>query len=118
MCVVNGSQFCTPVLMNMCNITFQVIRLSTLSLTRVQKKIVTIIFVVKSLKGFGWNNIGSASVDGGPASHQHWANVSCYLVFWRRGEKRPRIMQQSENTVQSCCFNDEPASNIEPEFGG
>ena len=49
----NGSHFCTPVLMNMCNITFQVIRLSTLSLTSVQKKIVMIIFVVKSLKGFG-----------------------------------------------------------------
>ena len=50
----NGSNFCTPVLMNMTNITFQVLRLSSLllSLTSVQKKR-KIIFVVKSLKGFG-----------------------------------------------------------------
>ena len=70
----NGSHFCTPVLTNMCKLTFQVLRLSTLSLTSVQKKIFTIIFVAQSLKGFGWNNVG-------PAVHQHWANVSFYLVF-------------------------------------
>ena len=28
LCVGNGSHFCKPVLMNMCNITFQVLRLS------------------------------------------------------------------------------------------
>ena len=62
LCVGNSSHFCTPVLKNMCNITFQVLRLSTfLSLTSGQKTIVTIICVVKSLKGFGWNNVGPAS---------------------------------------------------------
>ena len=30
--------------------------------------------VIKSFKGFGWPS-------GGPALHQHWVNVSCYLVF-------------------------------------
>ena len=29
LCVGNGSHFCTPVLMNICNITFQILRLST-----------------------------------------------------------------------------------------
>ena len=29
LCVENGSHFCTPVIMNMCNVTFQVLRLST-----------------------------------------------------------------------------------------
>ena len=31
----------------------------------------------------------------------HRAIVSYYLVFWRRDAKRPRIMQQSENKLQS-----------------
>ena len=49
----NSSHFCTPVFMNMSNITSQkkVFR----------KKIFTIIFVAKSLKGFSWNNVGPAS---------------------------------------------------------
>ena len=53
MCVGNSRQFCTPDLMNMCNIT----RLSTF----VFKKSSENIFVVRSLKGFGWNIVGSAS---------------------------------------------------------
>ena len=37
--VGNGSNSCTPVLViNICNITFQVLRLNTLSLTSVQEK--------------------------------------------------------------------------------
>ena len=59
-----GEQFqlCTPVLMNMCNITFEVPRLSTFVFKKKsEKKIFTIIFMVKSLKGFGWNNVGPAS---------------------------------------------------------
>ena len=85
MCVGNGSHFCTPVLMNMCNITFQGLRLSIFVFNKCsEKRIFTIICVVKSLKGFGWNNVGPAS-DGGPTLHQHWANVSCYLVFLSPG---------------------------------
>ena len=46
-----GSPFCTQVLMNMCNITFQVLRLSTFVFNMFNKcseKQFTIIFVVKS----------------------------------------------------------------------
>ena len=58
----NGSHFCTPVLVSMCNITFQVVRLSTFFFNKyLEKKKVTIIFVVKNLKGFGYNNVGQAS---------------------------------------------------------
>ena len=44
--------------MNISNITFEVPRLSTFVF---KKKIFTIIFVVKSLNDFGWNNVGPAS---------------------------------------------------------
>ena len=43
----------------MSNITFQVPRLSSFVFKKIsEKKIFTIIFVVKSLNGFGWNNVG------------------------------------------------------------
>ena len=46
----------------MCNITFEVPRLSNFVFKKSsEKKIFTIIFVVKSLKGFGWNNAGPVS---------------------------------------------------------
>ena len=61
LCVENGSYFCTPVPMNMCILTFQALRLSTFIFNKCSEKIVTIIFVVKSFKGFGWNNVGPAS---------------------------------------------------------
>ena len=52
LCVGNGSHFCTPVLMNMCNITFQVLRLGTFVFNKSsEKKIFTLISVVKSLVG-------------------------------------------------------------------
>ena len=57
----NGSHFRTLVLMNMCNITFQVLRLSTFVFNKCSDFFFTIIFVDKSLKGFGWNNVGPAS---------------------------------------------------------
>ena len=87
-CVGNGWHFCTPVLMNMSSKTIQVLRLSTFVFTECSKIIkFKIIFVVKSLKGFGWNNFGPASQTG-PALHQHWLNVSCYLVFPAPGFER------------------------------
>ena len=83
MCVGSGSHFCTPILTNMCKLTFQVLRLSTFVFNKCSDKTkITIIVVVKSLKGFGWNNVGP---DGGPALHRHWANVSSYLVFLAPG---------------------------------
>ena len=55
LCVGNGSHFYTQVFMNMCNITFQVLRLSTFVFNMFKKClvkiIITIIFVVKSLVG-------------------------------------------------------------------
>ena len=48
--------------MNMSNITFEVPGISTfLPRKSLEKKIFTIIFVAMSPKGFGWNNVGSAS---------------------------------------------------------
>ena len=48
--------------MNMCNKTFEVHRLNTYVFKKSsEKNILTIIFVVKSRKGFGWNNVGPAS---------------------------------------------------------
>ena len=44
----NGSHFCTPVLMNMSNISFQVLRLSTFVFNKIII-IFTVIFVVKSI---------------------------------------------------------------------
>ena len=38
MCVGNGSHFCKPVLMNMCKITFQALRLSTFVFNRCSEK--------------------------------------------------------------------------------
>ena len=47
--------------MKMCKITFEVPRLSTFVFKKSSEKIFTIIFVVKSLKSSGWNNVGPAS---------------------------------------------------------
>ena len=88
LCVGNGSHSCTPVLMSMCNIMFRVLRLSTFVFNKCSEKILfTIIFVVKSLKGFGWNNVGIMSqmvtqdyISIGPMYHVIWC-------FWRRDVK-------------------------------
>ena len=92
----------TPVLMNMCNITFQFIRLSTCVFNKCsEKNIFTIILVVKSLKGFGWNNVGPAS----QTVAQHYISIGpMYCViwcFWRRDEKRHPYYAAAKNTVQS-----------------
>ena len=38
LCVWNGLHFCAPVLMNMCNITFQVLRLSNFVFNKCSEK--------------------------------------------------------------------------------
>ena len=87
-CVGNGSHFGTLVLMNMSNITFQVLRLSTFVLNKCsEKKIFTIIFVVKSLKSFGWNNVGPVLQT---MAHNYISIGPVYRViwcFWRRDRK-------------------------------
>ena len=84
LCVGNGSRFCIPVLLDLCNITFQVLRSSTF----VQKKI-TIILMVKSLKGFGWTNVRPAS----QRVAQHYFiigpmyRVICVVAFLATGDE-------------------------------
>ena len=75
--------------MNMCNITFQVLRLSTTFIFNkcLEIKIVTIIVVVKSLMGFAWNNVHPVS----QTVAQHCISIGpMYRViwcFWRRDVK-------------------------------
>ena len=74
--------------MNMSNITFQVPRLSTFIFKKFSEMIIfTNIFVVKSLKGFGWNNVCPAS----QMVAQHYISIGpIYRViwcFWRRDFK-------------------------------
>ena len=85
----NGSHFGTPVLMNMCNITFQVLRLSIFFFKKCSKKNIHDYNknVVKSSKGLSWNN-------GDPASQtvaKHYISIRpMYCViwcFWRRDAK-------------------------------
>ena len=109
----NGCHFCTPVLMNMSNIKFHVLRLSTLVFNKCSEiKIFTIIFVVKSPKGFGWNNVGPAS----QTLAQHYIGIGPkYRViwcFWRRDFKshQHNSAVRKDGIIPQCCFNDEPVS--------
>ena len=108
MFVGNGSHFCTAVFMDRCNITFQVIRLGSLSLRNVEKKLFSLIFVVKSLNVFGWNNVGPAS----QTVAQHYISIGpMYRVvwcFWRRDEKcHPHSAAvRKHGTITQCCYND------------
>ena len=71
--------------MNMSNIMFQVLRLNTFVFNKCSEIIIfTITFVVKSLKVLIGIMLASVA-NGGPALHQHWANVSCYLEFLAPG---------------------------------
>ena len=68
--------------MNMSNITFQVLGVSNFVFNKCSEIIIfTIIFVVKSLKCFGWNNVGPAS----QTVAQHYISIGqcivLYLVF-------------------------------------
>ena len=97
----------------MCNITFEVLRLSSFVFTKcLENKIFTIIFVVKSLKGLGWNNVSPAS----QTVAQHYiSNGPMYRVIWFSGNwvlKRHlhNAAVRKHGTITQCCFNDEPAS--------
>ena len=63
------------VFMNKSNITFQVARLNGCVLKK--KNIFTIIFVIESLKGFNWNNIGQAS----QTVAQHYSSIGSMYRF-------------------------------------
>ena len=81
-------------------------------LKNLQKKLFTIIFVVKSLKGFGWNNVGPAL----QTVAQHYFTIEpmfrVILVVAYRGINRHRYGSQSKHgTITRFCFNVWPASN-------
>ena len=84
----NGSHLCTTVLMNMCNIMFQVLRLSTLSLTSVQKK---------SSHDYICGQERTVA--------QHYINIGpMYRVIWCSGARMLKRHQHNaavRNTVQS-----------------
>ena len=71
--------------MNMSNITFQVLRLSTFVFNKCSELIIfTIKFGVNSLKGFGWNNIGPAS----QTVVQHHISIGpMYRAIWCFGRR-------------------------------
>ena len=80
LCVGNGSHFCTPVLMNMCNITFQVLRLSTFVFNKCSTKILKDLLCC-------WNNVGQAS----QTVAQHYISIGpmyrVILCSWPRDVK-------------------------------
>ena len=87
--------------MNMCNITFEVPRLSTFVFKKSsEKKIFTIIFMAKSLKGFGWNNVGTAS----QTVTQHYFTIGpmyrvIRVVAFRGTKRHPYGSQRKHRTI-------------------
>ena len=66
--------------MNMSNITFQVLSLSTFVFNKCSEIIIFMnIFVVKSLKGFVWKNVGPASQT---VAQLYISIGSMYRVIW------------------------------------
>ena len=68
-----------------------------------------IIFVAKSLKGFGWNKVGPAS----QTVALHYLSIGpMYRVIWRRDIKghQHNAAVRKDGAITQCCFNDGPAS--------
>ena len=114
LCVGNGWHFCTPVLMNMCNITFRDLRskFTFFSNKCLEIIIFTIIFVVKSLKGFGWNDVDSSS----QTVAQHYISIGpmyrlirCFRHRDFKGHQHNAAVRK-DCTITQFCFNDGPAS--------
>ena len=76
--------------MNMCNITFEVPRLSTFVFKN---------FVVRSLKGFGWNSVGPAS----QTVAQHYFTVGPMYRYPGSGLSGDKVspVWQSEQTLDN-----------------
>ena len=96
----------------MCNITFEVSRSSTFVFKKSSEKISTIIFVVKSLKGLGWNNVGPAS----QTVAKHYFTIGpmyrvIRIVAFRGIKRHPYGSQSKHGTITQLCFNGGPASN-------
>ena len=101
------------VLMNMSNITFDVPRLSTFLFKKSsEKKILMIIFVVRSLKGSGWNNVDPVS----QTVTQHSFTIGLMyrgnrVVAYRGIKDHPYGSQSKHGSITQFCFNVGPASN-------
>ena len=107
----NGGHFCTRVLMHMSNVTFEVSRLSPFVFKKSSEKKIFMIFVVKSLKGFGRNNVGPAS----QTVTQHYFTVGLMyrvirVVAFRGIKRHPSGSQSRTGTITQFCFNVGPAS--------
>ena len=116
LCVWDGWHFCTPVLMNMSSIAFEVRRLSTFVFKKSSgKKIFTIIFVIKSFND--WNNVGPASQT---VAQQYFTIGLLYRVSWvvaSRGIKHhPHGSQRKHRTITQFCFNVGPASKTMGQY--
>ena len=107
----------------MSNITFEVPRLSTFVFKKSsEKSVFTIIFVVKSLNGFGWNNVGPASQK---VAQRYFTIGPMYRVirvvafFWGGGgvKRHPYGSQSKHGTITQFCFNFGPASRYTCLFG-
>ena len=73
-----------------------------MSLTSVQKKIFTIMFVVKSLKGFGWIIVGPASQT--VAQHYISSGPMLYGVSGSGMESVTSIMQHSKTRYNNAML--------------
>ena len=76
-----------------------------------EKNIFTIIFVVKSLKGFGWNNVGQTS----QMVAKHYFTIGpiyriIQVVAFRGIRPHPYKSQSKHETITQFCFNVMPAS--------
>ena len=101
LCVGNGWQFCKPVLMNMSNKTFEVLRLSTFVFEKCSEKIHSrLIIVIRAKRVFMLEFCWPGVTDGGPALNQNWVNASCYLVFLAPGWEAPPALQCSSQKTR------------------
>ena len=81
--------------MIMCNITFEVPKLSTFVFKKSSEKKYSRLYMVKSLKGFGWNIVGPAP----QTVAQHYFTI------------HPYGSQSKHGIITQFCFNVGPASN-------
>ena len=113
MCVGNGSHFCTPVLMNMWNITFQVLRLSTFVFNKCSEK--------KYSRLYLWLRAWRVLVGIMLAQRRRcWPSITfsigpMYCVIWCFWHRMLMCHQHNaavrkHGTITQCCFNAGPAS--------
>ena len=77
-----------------------------------EKHLFKIIFMVKSLKGFGWDNVGPASQT---VAQDYFTFGPVYrgiqIVAFRGIKRHPYGIHSKHRTITQFCFNVGPASN-------